>query len=94
MAQDVDVSDRFPAASDQDRDIHQHPTTAVGRGEPPPGEGAGQDVGHADLVGQQPGCHVPRVRHHARPISGEGQTREPRRMLHLRSAFRNGETEP
>ena len=73
VAQHVDVRDRLPAAGDQHRHIDQHPAPVVHRGEPAPGHRPGQGARQADLVGQQPGRHVPRVGHDTRPIGGERQ---------------------
>jgi hypothetical protein len=49
----------------------QDPAPDVRRGEPAPRQRAGQGVGQSHSVGQQPGRHVPGVRHDTRPVGGE-----------------------
>ena len=50
--------------------------------------------GQPHPVGQQPHRHAARVRHHPGPVGRDRQPGRPRRMLHLRSAFRNDDLNP
>ena len=87
MAQGVDIGDRFTANGDHRRDIDQHPSPVMARGEPSPGHRARQRISQPRPVSQQPDRHTPGVGHHAGPVPRHRQPRRPRCTLHLPGAF-------
>src|SRR5699024_7923793 len=69
------------------RDVDQHPAAVMDRGEPSASHGLRQFGGQPHLISEKAWRDGSGVGDHSDTVSSNGQTRRPRRTLHLPSAF-------